>query len=127
MKLIFPLLFVFSLGLTSCGEPKEALYKDLGYKNDLLIDPETGKGFSGIARDYYKDRKLKAEFIIKDGRFHGTVKEWHANGKASSETDFQNGERVGKNREWTDDGNLFRERVYDHDKIVSEKNYGAAK
>ncbi len=125
MKLLF--LFLIALTLTSCGKPKEALYKDLGYKDDLLIDPATNKGFTGLARDYYKDSKLKAEFPIKKGRFHGTVKEWHANGQPSSETDFQDGERVGGNREWTDDGKLYRERVYDHDKIVSEKNYGAAK
>lgn len=125
MKLLF--LFLVALTLTSCGKPKEALYKDLGYKDDLLIDPATSKGFSGIARDYYKDNKLKAEFPIKNGKFHGTVKEWHANGQASSETTFENGERVGANREWTADGKLYRERVYDHDKIVSEKNHGAAK
>lgn len=127
MKPLLFFLLVFSFSLTSCDKPKEVLYKDLGYKDDLLIDPGTQKGFSGIARDYYKDSKLKAVFLIKNGRFHGTVKEWHANGQASSETDFENGERVGNNREWTADGKLYRERIYDHDKIVSEKNYGAAK
>lgn len=125
MKLLF--LFLVALTLTSCSKPKEALYKDLGYKDDLLIDPYTSKGFSGLARDYYKDNKLKAEFPIKNGKFHGTVREWHANGQASSETEFENGERVGNNREWTADGKLYRERIYDHDKIVSEKNFGAAK
>jgi antitoxin component YwqK of YwqJK toxin-antitoxin module len=107
----------------SCSKPKEALYKKLGYHNDLLTDPDTKEPFTGIARESYPDGKPKAEYPIKAGRFHGSVREWWANGNKKAETEFQNGERVGKNTEWKEDGTLFHERVYDHDHIASEKNY----
>ncbi|WP_009958445.1 toxin-antitoxin system YwqK family antitoxin [Verrucomicrobium spinosum] len=116
-----------ALGLPSCEKPKELPYKDLKYLNNAFADPKTGKAFTGISKDYYKDGKLKAEYPIKNGYYEGTVKEWHPNGKPLAETDFVKGERVGKNREWTEAGLLYRERVYDHDRIVSEKNYEAGK
>ena len=113
--------------LASCEKPKELPYSKLGYVDNVFTDPETQKGFSGVARDYYKGGKLKAEFPIKNGRFHGVVKEWYANGKPLSETEFKHGERCGRNVEWTEVGLLYRERVYDHDRIVSEKNFEAGK
>lgn len=116
-----------ALGLPSCGKPKELPYKDLKYVNNSFADPQTKKPFSGISKDYYKDGQLKAEYPIKNGFYEGTVKEWHPNGKPLAETEFVKGERVGKNREWTEAGLLYRERVYDHDRIVSEKNYEAGK
>ena len=48
-------------------------------------------------------------------------------GKPSAETEFKNGERSGRNIEWTEAGLPYRERVYDHDHIVSEKNFEAGK
>ena len=123
VTLLFPLLL-----LTSCSPPKEVDYDKLAYSNDVFSDPDTKAPFTGIARQKYKDGKQRAEYPFKNGRFHGTVKEWHPNGKPSAETEFKNGERSGKNIEWTPDGSLFRERVYgEGEKILSEKNYGAAK
>jgi antitoxin component YwqK of YwqJK toxin-antitoxin module len=102
-------------------------YDKLAYSNDVFSDPATGAPFTGIARQKYPDGKQRGEYPFKDGRFHGTVKEWHPNGKPSAETEFKNGERSGKNIEWTAAGQPYRERLYDHDHIVSEKNYDAAK
>lgn len=121
------LFFSCSLLLAACGKPKELPYKDLGYSDNVFTDPATKKAFTGLARDYHKDGTLKAEFPFKNGLFHGTVKEWHPNGKPLAETEFQKGLRTGKNREWTEAGLLYRERVYDQDRIVSEKNYEAGK
>lgn len=116
-----------ALLLCSCGKSKELPYSKLGYADNVFTDPETGKGFSGIAKDYHKNGQLKAEFPFKDGRFHGIVKEWYANGKPLSETGFKNGERCGRNFEWTEAGLPYRQRVYDRDKIVEEKNFEAGK
>jgi antitoxin component YwqK of YwqJK toxin-antitoxin module len=113
--------------LPSCSPPKEADYKKLGYSNDVFTDPDTGKPFTGIARQKDPDGKLRGEYPFKNGRFDGTVKEWHANGKPSSETEFRDGERSGQNKEWMENGMPFRERVYDHDRIVSEKNFDTKK
>lgn len=129
MKLLpaLPILLFFAALLSSCGPPKEVDYKTLSYSDNVFTDPETGKGFTGIARQKYPDGKLRSEFPFKNGRFHGTLKEWYQNGKPLSETEFRNGERSGKNIEWTEAGLLYQERVYDRDKIVSEKKYESGK
>jgi antitoxin component YwqK of YwqJK toxin-antitoxin module len=128
MKLVSLILTAaLSATLTSCSPPKEADYSKLGYANSVFTDPDTGAGFTGVARQKYPDGKLRGEYPLKNGRFHGTVKEWYPNGKPSAETEFKNGERSGRNIEWTEAGLPFRERVYDHDHIVSEKNYDAGK
>lgn len=129
MKLppIFFLAVAASFLLASCAPPKEADYSKLGYNDNVFTDPDTNKGFTGIAKQTYPDGKRRGEYPFKDGKFHGTVKEWYPNGKPSAETEFQNGERVGNNIEWTEAGLIFRKRVYDHDKIVSEQNFDAGK
>jgi len=123
-SIAFSLLLVVWLPLAgSCSKPKEASYQKLLYRSGSFLDPETNKPFDGIARDFFKDGKLKGEFPMKNGKFHGLVREWHANGAQSAETEFENGERTGRNREWLDSGKLYMERVYDHDRIVSEKKH----
>ncbi len=109
--------------VASCGKPKEIEYKKLGYSDNVFTDPDTKQPFTGIARDSYKDGKPKAEYPCRNGKFHGTVREWHANGQNLAETEFKDGERTGLNREWTESGQPYIERVYDHDRIVSEKKF----
>lgn len=110
--------------LSACGKPKEIAYDQLEYQSKGALaffnDPETGKGFTGVAQQRNKDGALTAEFPMKDGLFHGVVKEWYADGKSKSETEFYKGERHGNNIEWTADGQIYNTRVYDHDRIVSE-------
>lgn len=125
--LIAAALGVIATAFTSCAREREIEYKKLEFHHNLFNAPGDSRPFTGVARDSYPDGKKKAEFPIKDGRFHGTVREWYQNGKPSAETEFKDGERTGQNREWMEDGKLFRERVYDHDHIVSEKNHGDAK
>jgi antitoxin component YwqK of YwqJK toxin-antitoxin module len=123
---IFGLLTAAIL-LASCGKPRELPYSQLGYRDCVLTEPGTGAPFTGIAKDSYKDGRPKAEYPCRNGRFHGTVKEWHANGQRLAETEFKNGERTGLNREWTEAGHPYMERVYDHDRIVSEKKHESGK
>lgn len=113
--------------LTSCSKPKEVNYVKLKMVDNLLTDPDTRKPFTGISRDFHPDGKLKSEFPIKDGVFHGTVKEWYANGKPYAETEYVNGERTGRNMEWTEAGLPYQERIYEKDRIVSEKKFEAGK
>jgi antitoxin component YwqK of YwqJK toxin-antitoxin module len=117
-----------SLILTSC-KPKEADYSSLKYQSsgNLFIDPDTSKPFTGIAKDAYPNGKPKAEYPMKNGLMEGTVREWWPNGQHLAVTEFKKGQHSGKNTEWTQNGDLFRERVYDKDHIVSEKTYGIGK
>jgi antitoxin component YwqK of YwqJK toxin-antitoxin module len=113
--------------LVSCGPPKEVDYRKLKYSDEVFFDPDTGKAFTGIGRMKYPDGKLQSEWPLKNGRYHGTVKEWYPNGKPKAETEFKNGQRSGKNVEWTEAGLLYMERIYDKDRIVSEKAHNAGK
>ena len=110
--------------LVSCGEPKVTDYDALQYESKGALaffkDPDTGKGFIGIAQQKNKQGVLTAEFPMKNGLFHGKVKEWYADGKPKSETEFKQGERDGHNIEWTADGKVYNERIYARDKIVKE-------
>jgi antitoxin component YwqK of YwqJK toxin-antitoxin module len=126
LSLSVALVLFSALLLSSCepkGPPKEIEYKKLDYADNFFTDPETGKGFTGIARQYHSNKKLKSEIHFKNGRFHGPWKDFYENGKPLAETEFKNGKRSGKNIEWTETGLLYQERVYDDDKIVSEKQY----
>lgn len=122
-RLVFLGSLAAAILLGSCGKPKELPYKQLGYRDGVLTEAGTGTPFTGIAKDSYKDGKPKAEYPCKNGKFHGTVREWHGNGQRLAETEFKDGERTGLNREWTEAGQPYMERVYDHDRIVSEKKH----
>lgn len=115
---------LFATFLSACSKPKEAAYNSLEYESRGTLaffkDPETGKGFTGIAKQLHKNGKVAAEYPMKDGLFHGNVREWYDSGAAKSETEFRNGERHGRNIEWTSDGKIYNQRVYDHDRIVEE-------
>lgn len=117
------LALLMLLLLAACEKPKEINYAKLKMVNNLLSDPETRKPFTGISRDFHPDGKVKSEFPIKEGVFHGTVKEWYANGKPYAETQYVNGERTGRNMEWKESGEPYQERVYEKDRIVSEKKF----
>ena len=112
----------------SCSKPKEIDFKRLGFDGmSTFLDPETKKGFTGVARDSYPDGKQKAVYNFKSGLYHGTVTEWYPNGAKSSETDFLNGEHCGKNTEWNKDGTLYQIRIYDHERIVREEKFSGGK
>ena len=119
---------VAAVALPSCEKPQEIEYGKLAFDGiNTFLDPATKKGFTGVAHDLYPDGKPKAEFQFRNGLMHGTVTEWYPNGKKRAETIFEDGERCGKNSEWNESGSLFQERIYDHDRIVSEKKYAPDK
>lgn len=117
-------LLLFTLVLSQCSKPKEALYNDLKYESvnglPFFKDPDTNQGFTGIAKDINKKGELVAIYPMKNGKFHGTVQEFYPDSKPKSNTDFVNGERNGKNIEWKENGEIYNQRVYDRDRIVSE-------
>ena len=109
--------------VAACNKPQELSYDKLGYENGAFTDPETKQGFTGIARDYHrKNGAIKAEYPMKGGRLHGTVKEWFPDGKPLSEIQYRDGEHHGLCKEWTADGKLFCERVYENNRMLSEKS-----
>lgn len=95
-----------------CMKPKEAKYAELKWTDEVYY--YGAKPFTGIAKETFKDGKLKALYPMKDGVLHGVVQEWWENGQMSVETHFENGKRHGLNRYWTDKGVLMKEQVYEH-------------
>lgn len=120
---IIPIAFgLMALAVFASDKPKEISYSKLGYENGIFTDPDTRQGFTGIARDFHKKGgALKSEYPMKDGKLHGTVREWFPDGKPLSEIEYREGEHHGLCKEWTADGKLFCERVYEKDRLVSEK------
>jgi antitoxin component YwqK of YwqJK toxin-antitoxin module len=130
MKPVLYLSFCLALFTTVClpaaePEPKlkstEVTYKELKWVDDVYF--LNGQAYTGIARDKYKDGKLKGEYPFHEGRLHGVVREWWENGQLSTETNFDHGKRHGLNRYWSKAGQLTKEQVYEQDKSVSEKHY----
>jgi antitoxin component YwqK of YwqJK toxin-antitoxin module len=112
----------------ACSRPREIDFNKLGFDGmNTFLDPETKKGFTGVARESYPDGKQKAVYNFKNGLYHGTVTEWYQNGAKSSETNFLKGEHCGKNTEWNKDGTLYQIRIYDHERIVSEEKFNGPK
>ncbi len=104
-----------------CMKRKEAKYAELKWVDEVYY--QDGKPFTGIAREEHKDGKPKAEYPMKDGKFHGVVHEWWDNGQMSVETHFENGKRHGLNRYWTKEGKLMKEQVYEHGESKSVKEW----
>ena len=125
MSKAFAALTVSILALSpGCeNKPKEATYKELKLKDELLYLDD--KPFTGIARDKYKDGSLRVEYPMRNGRFHGVIKEWWENGQQSTETHFENGKRHGLNRYWTKEGHQWKEQIYEHGESKSEKIFPA--
>ena len=118
------LVLLAFVSLNSCGKPVEIDYAKLKYSSDgLFLDPATQKPFTGVALEHYPNGQLSKEFHIKNGKFHGVAREWYKSGQPSSVTEFTDGEHNGKNTEWNENGSLYMERVYDHEKIVTQKKY----
>jgi antitoxin component YwqK of YwqJK toxin-antitoxin module len=128
IALALAVLSVFVALLTGCDNlNKEVPFSKLNFDGTTFIDPSNNRPFTGVTKDNHKNGQPRIEWHIKDGKLDGTQKEWYPNGKQLSVTEYKEGTRTGKNTEWTEVGLLYRERVYDHDKIMSEKNYEAGK
>lgn len=122
LRIITVAFVLIAQAVAADDKPKEISYSKLGYDNGIFIDPDTKQGFTGIARDFHKKSgAIKSVYPMKDGKLHGTIKEWFPDGKPLSEIEYRDGEHHGLCKEWTADGQPFCERIYDHDRMVSEK------
>ena len=134
MRILF--VFVFLLGLFSCGEDKKVESKkkisaesgEQPYCKDLDGVEESEdwervkykyKDYTGIIKKCLTNGQVKAFFYVKNGKEHGLQKQWHGeDGQLEFERNYKDGKPDGLTREWYDNGQLRREKNYKDGKIV---------
>ena len=92
--------------------------KELGY-----VEGEK-EPFTGIAKDYYEDKSLKAEVPYLNGKIEGIEKQYYPSGKLKSEANFIDGILEGKVIGYYENGNIEYEENYKNDEFNGLiKNY----
>ena len=107
-------------GLNQAQIKKEKVYNyselDCEYKGDIqYCTTHDGRSITGIAKDYYKSRGLKAEVNYKNGKRDGLAKWFYESGVLEAEIKYDDG--VLKNRKEYDDSNT---KVYTMDAVNCE-------
>lgn len=79
-----------------------------------------------IARTYDRDKRLKNEVPMKDGKRHGIAKTYYPNGTVSLELPYVDDEREGISKRYYESGLLFQETEYHDDQMHGvQKKYDA--
>ena len=92
--------------------------KELGY-----VEGEK-EPFTGIAKDYYEDKSLKAELTYTNGILEGEAKQYYQSGKLKSTAIFSNGLLNGQCIGYYESGNIEYEENYLDDELNgSVKDY----
>ena len=111
---IIYIFIIFVLTSFSIFAEREVDFEKLEYdeKTELVYVEGEKEGFTGIAKDYYKDKSLKIEFPYKNGKMEGRGKEYYPSGKFKSEAFFVDGLLQGKSIGYYENGNLEYEENY---------------
>jgi len=79
-----------------------------------------------IARTYDREKRLKSEVPMKDGKRHGLAKMYYTNGKVNLELPYVDDKREGTSKKYYETGALFQETDYHDDQIHgTQKKYDA--
>ncbi len=80
-----------------------------------------------VVRTYDRNKKLKSEVQMKDGKRHGLAKTYYPNGKLNLELPYVEDEREGTSKKYYETGLLFQETDYHDDQIHGvQKKYDAS-
>ena len=118
------IIFVFT-SLTIFAE-REVDFEKLEYdeKTELLYVEGEKEAFTGIAKQYYEDKSLKAEVPYLNGKIEGIEKQYYPGGKLKSEANFIGGILEGKVIGYYENGNIEYEENYKNDEFNGLiKNY----
>jgi len=77
---------------------------------------------NGERRTYYADKRPQSIEEYTDGKLNGKRIEYHESDKISYEYNYLNGKMDGVFRAYLD-GKIWRECIYEEDRIISEKEY----
>ena len=117
---------IFILSSFSIFAQREVNYEDLKYneKTELIYANDEKEAFTGIAKDYYEDKSLKAELTYTNGILEGEAKQYYQSGKLKSTAIFSNGLLNGQCIGYYESGNIEYEENYLDDELNgSVKDY----
>ena len=125
MRLLF--VFVFLLGLVSCGVNKKSLAKQPNCKDiegindcDSHQHKEKFKNYSGLIK-CCKNGKVEMFVTIKDGKPDGLIRTWYENGQLEDESNYKDGKPDGLGRGWHENGQLRAEANFKDGERISKK------
>ena len=119
-------LIIFILTSFNIFAQREVNYGDLKYneETELVYVEGEKETFTGIAKDYYEDKTLKAEVPYVNGLIEGFGKQYYPGGKLKSEANFVKGLFQGRVTGYYENGNLKYEENYKDDELDGlVKNY----
>ena len=119
-------LIIFIFTSFSIFAQREVNYGDLKYneETELVYVEGEKEAFTGIAKDYYEDKTLKAEVPYVNGLIEGFGKQYYPGGKLKSEANFVKGLFQGRATGYYENGNLEYEENYKDGKLEGEStNY----
>ena len=119
-------LIIFIFSSFSIFAEREVNYEDLKYneKTELIYANDEKEPFTGIAKDYYEDKSLKAELTYTNGILEGEAKQYYQSGKLKSTAIFSNGLLNGQCIGYYESGNIEYEENYLDDELNgSVKDY----
>ena len=119
-------LIIFIFSSFSIFAQREVNYEDLKYneKTELIYANDEKEPFTGIAKDYYEDKSLKAELTYTNGILEGEAKQYYQSGKLKSTAIFSNGLLNGQCIGYYESGNIEYEENYLDDELNgSVKDY----
>ena len=119
-------LIIFIFSSFSIFAEREVNYEDLKYneKTELIYANDEKEPFTGIAKDYYEDKSLKAELTYTNGILESEAKQYYQSGKLKSTAIFSNGLLNGQCIGYYESGNIEYEENYLDDELNgSVKDY----
>ena len=141
-------LFVFLLGLVSCGEDEKSSTSNTTSENKAEVFPKTLKEYdlfkdvyvkfsSGIGLLYdnknrdslitgiivtkYPNGEIESKKTIKNGKSNGLERGWNNNGIRSIELNWKDGKKDGIERRWYYGGDLHKKINWKEGELISEE------
>lgn len=117
---------IFLLTFFTVFAEREVDFEKLEYneKTGLVYLEGEKEPFTGIAKQYYEDKSLKAEVPYLNGKIEGIEKQYYPSGKLKSEANFIDGILEGKVIGYYENGNIEYEENYKNDEFNGLiKNY----
>ena len=113
------IFIVFLFTSFSIFAEREVDFEELVHHEDteLIYVKGENEPFTGIRKDYYKDKSLKFEIPYKNGKKEGKGKEYYPSGKFKSDAFFVNDVLEGKAIGYYENGNLEYEENYKDGKL----------
>lgn len=76
------------------------------------------KPFTGKCLDYYLGGKIKKDFSLKVGKYHGSLFFYHKNGQLQSTANYEEGLIFGDKKVYDESGTLLFHGIYKRSRLI---------